>query len=340
MTTALTAHPFSVSSARPPPGFLQLPWAPAPDAAWTFDGVHDWNEAEGSGPMASIDFFRLKHGAGGGCGSNLLEWGEPEPAWVTAVADGRLRTVRGADGEPIPCWAEVEHAGGWTSWYYHVQQIQADADGAFVRRGQRVARLATTREAAECFGGDAREHPHLHFSLLANGSFVGLHGVQLSRWVVHAGECSYDCRCEHAYLALAAAPSCRRCPFCELPHRPGAPAAECPTDACDPGAACGCGCAAAAVTAGGGVSGLAAGLAEAIHDVVGSDDYADAERGTSTARAAPPPRRAAAKTAASAVLAPAPGAWADGEGDDGAQALALLQFGGGDAPPVNRSVAF
>ena len=80
MTTALTAHPFSVSSARPPPGFLQLPWAPAPDAAWTFDGVHDWNEAEGSGPMASIDFFRLKHGAGGGCGSNLLEWGEPEPA--------------------------------------------------------------------------------------------------------------------------------------------------------------------------------------------------------------------------------------------------------------------
>ena len=59
MTTALTAHPFSVSSARPPPGFLQLPWAPAPDAAWTFDGVHDWNEAEGSGPMASIDFFRL-----------------------------------------------------------------------------------------------------------------------------------------------------------------------------------------------------------------------------------------------------------------------------------------
>ena len=163
--------------------------------------------------MASIDFFRLKHGAGGGCGSNLLEWGEPEPAWVTAVADGRLRTVRGADGEPIPCWAEVEHAGGWTSWYYHVQQIQADADGAFVRRGQRVARLATTREAAECFGGDAREHPHLHFSLLANGSFVGLHGVQLSRWVVHAGECSYDCRCEHAYLALAAAPSCRRCPL-------------------------------------------------------------------------------------------------------------------------------
>ena len=258
---------------------------------------------------------------------------------MTAVADGRLRTVRGADGEPIPCWAEVEHAGGWTSWYYHVQQIQADADGAFVRRGQRVARLATTREAAECFGGDAREHPHLHFSLLANGSFVGLHGVQLSRWVVHAGECSYDCRCEHAYLALAAAPSCRRCPFCELPHRPGAPAAECPTDACDPGAACGCGCAAAAVTAGGGVSGLAAGLAEAIHDVVGSDDYADAERG-GVARAAPPPRRAKAATAASAVLAPAPGAWADGEGDDGAQALALLQFGGGDAPPVNRSVAF
>ena len=47
--------------------FLALPFAVG--EAWSIDGVHDWNEAEGSGPMSSVDFFKL---AGpeprGGCG--------------------------------------------------------------------------------------------------------------------------------------------------------------------------------------------------------------------------------------------------------------------------------
>ena len=47
----------SSSSALPPPGFLALPFAVG--EAWSIDGVHDWNEAEGSGPMSSVDFFKL-----------------------------------------------------------------------------------------------------------------------------------------------------------------------------------------------------------------------------------------------------------------------------------------
>lgn len=267
------------SGALPPPGFLSLPFPLG--EAWTFDGVHDWNEAEGSGPMSSVDFFKLGGPEPrGGCGDNLLTWDddlESATAWVTAVADGTLRTVRQPDtGEPIPCWAELEHAGGWRSWYYHVEAIQADEDGTFVRRGQRVAKLASTRRAAECAGGDARSHPHLHLSLLANASFVKLHQAQFSHWVLQAGECSYDCRCQHSYASLAVQPTCRRCPFCPLPHTS---TAECPAEPCDPTARCGCGC-------GGGGSAAASSsspswaehpLSESagVHEIVGSDDYAD-----------------------------------------------------------------
>jgi len=266
------------SGALPPPGFLSLPFPLG--EAWTFDGVHDWNEAEGSGPMSSVDFFKLGGPEPrGGCGDNLLTWDDPESAsaWVTAVADGTLRTVRQPDtGEPIPCWAELEHAGGWRSWYYHVEAIQADEDGTFVRRGQRVAKLASTRRAAECAGGDARSHPHLHFSLLANASFVKLHHAQFSHWVLHAGECSYDCRCEHSYASLAAQPTCRRCPFCPLPNQL---AAECPAEPCDPTARCGCGCGASAAAPSSSPSWAERPLSESdgVHEIVGSDDYADPE---------------------------------------------------------------
>ena len=356
------AAAFFAAGAAPPPGFLQLPFPPG--EAWTFDGVHDWNEGEGSGPMSAIDFFKLRAGEpAGGCDENLLGWDEAEAreAWVVAMADGILRPMRRPDGDVVPCWAEVEHAGGWKTWLYHVQSIQAGETGSFVRRGQRVARLAGSREMAECAGGDARDHPHVHVSLLANGSFVKLHGLHLSThqsyhgyvsqrrafstWQVHAGECSYDCRCEHMHMRLAGGGApCVRCPFCPIGHvdapigHVDAPIghvdATCPPP-CAVSAACGCRCGSRTIaprkSTVRGREGAQAG--DRVVNAVGSDEYADPET-------EPAPRSAPARGRASDGTLRAMLPWSEWWDSGGATTGAARRGarGAGRAPAMQHGV--
>ena len=333
MGSVAEAAAFFAAGAAPPPGFLQLPFPPG--EAWTFDGVHDWNEGEGSGPMSAIDFFKLRADASdGGCEDELLGWGDAEArdAWVVAMADGVLRPMRRPDGEIMPCWAEVEHAGGWKTWLYHVQSIQAGEMGSFVRRGQRVARLAGSREMAQCAGGDARDHPHVHVSLLANGSFVKLHGLHFSTWQVHAGECSYDCRCEHMHMRLVGArATCRRCPFCPLGH---AADGACPPP-CDVSAPCGCHCGArrsrarAAADGEGEEEDGARQMGTRGVTVVGSDEYIDPE----TAPEPVPSRRVALR----AMLPWGPW-WGGADSDGGGAARRGAARGARRAPPMQHGV--
>ena len=76
---------------------------------------------------------------------------------------------------------QIRHGDGWTTSYYHLRKIQ-------VRSGQSISRgalLGYTSTKAGC-GGYA-SGPHVHFSVLKNGSHVNLDGLAIGGWTVREG---------------------------------------------------------------------------------------------------------------------------------------------------------
>jgi LasA protease len=91
----------------PPASLLQMPFALG--ATWTFGGPHSWN-GNSTPPFSSMDFFIR----GGTC---------PAPPYQFSVA-----AASGTAYRPYgySCWLEINHGFGWTTSYYHLQNLTAE----------------------------------------------------------------------------------------------------------------------------------------------------------------------------------------------------------------------
>lgn len=161
-----------------PNGMLQFPFPLG--QTWHIGGAHT-NSGSGSYPLSSLDLSQ-----GGGWGSN--QYG----VWVAASAAGQFK-------RHSSCFAEIVHADGWSTTYYHLMNIQY-ATGASVARNTRFANPANTPSQALCNGGGSTG-PHLHWSLKRNGAWYHLDGSYLSGWRITAIGNSYDTNCYRFYLS-------------------------------------------------------------------------------------------------------------------------------------------
>ena len=164
--------------AGPADGFLQFPFPRGEQ--WHVGGAHT-NTGSGNFPMSSLDMS-----VGGGWGSNQNN------VWVAASADGQFK-------RHSSCFAEVVHAGGWSTTYYHLMNI-GYGTGDTVSANDSIANPANSRNQALCDGGQSTG-PHEHWSLKSNGSFYHLNGVYLSGYQITATGGSYDTDCRRFYLS-------------------------------------------------------------------------------------------------------------------------------------------
>lgn len=171
--------------AGPANGVLQFPFPVG--ASWHVGGAHT-NTGSGNYPMSSLDMSQ-----GGGWGSNQSN------VWVSSSASGSFK-------RHSSCFAEIVHAGGWSTTYYHLMNIQYNT-GATVNKGVRLANPANTQAQALCNGGSSTG-PHEHFSLKNNGSWYHLNGVYLSGWQITATGTSYDTNCNRFYLTKNGTKKC------------------------------------------------------------------------------------------------------------------------------------
>ncbi|MCJ7679007.1 MAG: LamG domain-containing protein, partial [Anaerolineales bacterium] len=148
----------------PPDTLLQFPF-PLADT-WGFWGAHSWNGGSAPPPYSSLDFYD----GGGTCAA---------PPGLYAVASAAGSSVRRGS-----CWMEIDHGSGWTTSYYHLQNLTSG--GPQIRNG-RLGSIA----CEVCAGGFATG-PHVHWSLKFNGAYASLEGVKLSGWTVHVGPTAYD----------------------------------------------------------------------------------------------------------------------------------------------------
>ncbi|MET1256176.1 pre-peptidase C-terminal domain-containing protein [Aliikangiella maris] len=162
--------------AVPPSNYLQLPY-PVGDS-WRYGGAHS---NTGSGTVySSLDLHN-----GGQWGSNLSH------LWVKAAAPGTVKVHSS-------CNMEIIHADGWSTQYYHLDNIQL-SNNQSVNRNQSIANMASNKNQALCQGGSSTG-PHQHFSLKRNGSFVSLQDVRLSGFRVNVGTSNYDTNCNRFWL--------------------------------------------------------------------------------------------------------------------------------------------
>jgi hypothetical protein len=151
----------------PAADFFQFPFPLG--AIWYFGGPHSW-AGDDTRPFSSMDFY-----AGG----------------ATCDAPPNLYTVAAQSGTAIrpygyDCWLEIDHGGGWTTSYYHLQNM-IDPQGATVNQNASLGTIA----CEICAGGWA-SGPHVHWTLKFGGAFVSLEGVRVSGWTIHVGPEPYD----------------------------------------------------------------------------------------------------------------------------------------------------
>ena len=161
----------------PDVSMLQLPF-PAGES-WWMGGSHT-NTGSGSYPQSSLDM------------NNGGRWGsDTSDKWVVAAAAGEV-VVHSS------CFVEVLHSQGWSTTYYHLDNIRV-TQGQRVARDTRLANYANSKSQALCDGGHS-SGPHQHFSLKLQGGYYHLNEVSLSGYQVHTGRDSYDSNCNYFWL--------------------------------------------------------------------------------------------------------------------------------------------
>ncbi|WP_052379862.1 MULTISPECIES: pre-peptidase C-terminal domain-containing protein [unclassified Pseudoalteromonas] len=154
----------------PPVDLLQFPFPVG--ESWHVGGTHSYE--------AAIDYSN-----GGGWGSDVSH------LWVSASAPGTV-IIHSS------CSIEVIHDGGWSTSYYHVDNIR-NQNHDRVERNQAIANYANNSAQALCQGGWSGG-PHAHVTLKKNGTPFSLNGVTLSGYKVHAGNSDYDTNCNNYWL--------------------------------------------------------------------------------------------------------------------------------------------
>ncbi|AUD78700.1 beta-lytic metalloendopeptidase [Kangiella profundi] len=158
--------------------YFQLPFRVG--ESWRNGGSHT-NHGSGTYPQSSLDF-----NAGGYWGDNLSH------IWVSASAPGVIKNHSS-------CFSEIIHDDGWSTTYYHIENIQYPT-GSNLQRNSRIANYANDTTQALCNGGQS-SGPHLHFSLKKDGQFYHLNGIKLSGYEVRTGRSSYDSNCGYFWLS-------------------------------------------------------------------------------------------------------------------------------------------
>lgn len=163
------------AAAIPPSTMMQLPWYQG--YSWKSNGAHSHT---GSGaPYSSIDVS--------------YDW----PGWgaqtysVVAAHSGRVTVFS-------RCQLRVTNANGWATNYYHMDGVRV-SNGETVMNDTKLGVYASNRNTALCQGGSSTG-PHLHFSLLYNGRYVSLQGVNLGSFRVNVGAYNYDNACSRFYF--------------------------------------------------------------------------------------------------------------------------------------------
>ncbi len=151
----------------PPADLLQFPFPQG--ETWNFNGPHGWSGYDT--PYSSIDFAR----GWPACGGNY------DGHDVVAAASGDLYLPNSG----ARCWVRVNHSGGWTTSYYHLTDLRQSSGS--VDRNEHIADIG----CETCVGGSASA-AHVHFSLLYNGRYISLDGVELSGWEIHTGSSPYN----------------------------------------------------------------------------------------------------------------------------------------------------
>ncbi len=165
----------TISDANDNLGIIQWPWMQG--YSWIPNGPHSHT---GNGyPLSSIDVSY-----------NWPNWGEPTYS-VTAAHDGYVTVMS-------RCQVRVTNPNGWATNYYHMDWIQVEND-QWVTRDTELGIYANQRSIALCEGGSSTG-PHLHFSLLYQGRFQSLQGVQLGPYQIQVGRYSYDNDCRYSWL--------------------------------------------------------------------------------------------------------------------------------------------
>jgi len=180
---------------RPPIDLLQLPY-PIGQAWQTWGGTHSFT-GQNSGPRSSLDFRSNR----GGFGSNTSN------IWVSSASGGRA--VKHSS-----CFVEVLASGGWSTTYYHLDNVQINT-GQSVSRNMRLANYANNLSQSICDGGMSNG-PHVHFSLKRNGIYVSLDKVKLSGYEVQDGRRDYDSNCNFFWLDDSGTKFCNGTP---IPNR-------------------------------------------------------------------------------------------------------------------------
>jgi LasA protease len=176
----------------PPQSLFQLPY-PIGQAWQTWGGTHTFT-GNGGGPYSSLDFRQSRAGFGANT-SNI---------WVSSSSSGRA--IRHSS-----CFVEVLASGGWSTTYYHLDNIRINT-GQTVAKNTQLANYADNLSQSLC-GGGMSNGPHLHFSLKLNGVYAPLDSVTLSGYQVHAGRSNYDSDCNRFRLSKNGSNFCNGTPI-------------------------------------------------------------------------------------------------------------------------------
>jgi LasA protease len=164
-----------VSASSPPMNMMQLPWRIG--YSWKSNGAHSHT---GSGyPYSSIDVSY-----------DWPDWGQATYS-VTAAHNGTVNVLS-------RCQVRVTHSNGWATNYYHMDNIEV-SNGQYVDANTKLGIYANNRNTALCEGGSSTG-PHLHFSLLNNGRYVSLQGVNFGEFRINVGNYNYDNSCNRFYF--------------------------------------------------------------------------------------------------------------------------------------------
>ena len=156
---------------------LQFPWPIG--ESWKFGGAHT-TQGSGDFPLSSLDLF------------DRGNWGDDLTDVNVVAAGGGTVKVHSS------CSIEIVHDEQFSTSYYHMDNL-APASGSTIDINTKIGNYASDKAQALCNGG-ASSGPHVHFTLKKDGMQEHLLDYELSYYLVHPGQTSYDSDCSRFWL--------------------------------------------------------------------------------------------------------------------------------------------
>lgn len=158
-------------------GWFQPPWEIGD--TWAGGGVHG---DTGAGIRNALDYW-----------GEYRVWDEDTSQWwVAAMQAGTARVWS-------ICSVSIIHDDGWTTTYYHLENIQL-GDFQLVERNEIVSNYANDLATATCQGGSSTG-PHLHQAVYHDGDRVEINETNLdfTAYSHHPGVVQYDFDCDNSW---------------------------------------------------------------------------------------------------------------------------------------------